>query len=187
MVAKIRSKIRAIADQVKSTSQPFEYTTSNDFPLTQDNVIAVSEVTINDNDLTSGQDYSYDATNNIVTVTAVLASKDIVRAFFTYYNYSDTELSKYIEYALIQLSINNYLKDGEPYRIDSLEIYPVPDEKDMNLIAFIAGILIKPSLSRYSLPTVTVHYPEDDNIDRKISKVIEKFKKKVGVWDTITL
>jgi hypothetical protein len=187
MVSNIRSKIRSICDRAKTSSQPFIYSNSLLFPLTEENVDSVSKVTINDSELASGQSYTYDSDNNIVTLTASLSRGDIVRIYFDYYDYSNEELDEYIKYALVQLSVNKYLKDGEPYRVDGTEVDPIPDEKDMNLIAFIASILIKPNLSRYSLPTVSVTYRDDDNKDIKISKLVNTFRSNVGVWATIEL
>ena len=186
----IKTKLRALVqDNEKSSVQPFEYSTSKIFTLTEPNVNSVSKVTINGNDLASGETYVFDANTNTVTLTADLEEKDIITIYFKYSNYSDTELTDYISSALTHLSVNGYTQAGTVFTIASGNVIePTPTEKDENLIALVASILIKPNFISYKLPTVSVTYPKNLDIEDKIGKLIGRFKQTgVGIFDTIDI
>lgn len=151
----------------------FTYTTSNVFTLTEQNVNAVSAVLVNDVEI-GDSEYSFDSTNNKVTVTASLSSGDTVEIQYTYYpNYSDTEIENYIKGAIIHLSVNNYYT----FEIDTDgDMYPDISEREKNLISFVTATLIEPENQSYRLPDITITNPKSLPTRDLISKSIAIFK-----------
>jgi len=193
MLSRIKTKVRSlVGDTEKTTNEPFEYTGSNVFTLTESNVTEVTKVTIDGNELGSGESFTFDSETNTVTVTATLTSGQVITIYYKYQCFSDTELEAFITSSLIQLSVNKYLREGEPYRMEESSgevntIYPTPDEKDENLIAFVASILIKPNYSQYRLPTLSISYPVKLCKDEKITRAINRFKSNIGISGAIEL
>lgn len=184
MLSLIQTKIRYfIPDIEKSTSRSYIYTTSNIFTLPDANASSVTNVTINGNALLSGESYTFDSNNKTITLTASIIENDIITAYYKYYDYSDTELNGYINYALAKISVSKY----KTFRIHNTDIYPKPTEEQANLIALIAIILIKPNYSVYKLPTVTVQCPEKMSKDEKIDKLISEFAGSLGYSALIDL
>lgn len=184
MLSQIRTKLRYfIPDIEKTSSQIFTYTTSNIFTLQDNNASEVTNVTKNGNALESGQTYTFDSTDKTVTVDASLIVDDIVTIYYKYYDYSDIELNSYIHYALAKISASKF----KTFRIQDTNVYPKPTESELNLIALIAAILLKPNYSTYRLPTVTVQCPEKMSKDEKIDKIIDDFSASLGFNDLIDL
>ncbi|MBN1467742.1 MAG: hypothetical protein JW924_03370 [Fusobacteriaceae bacterium] len=192
-MTRIKTKIKSlIQDNAKLKNELFEYSGYNIFTLTEPNILEVINVTIDGAELESGESFDFDVDTNTVTVNATLTSDQIVTIYYTYVCYSDTELNDFIQSALIHLSINKYYKNSEAYRIEELSggdkvIYPKVNDKDENLIAFIASILIKPNYESYRLPTLSVTYPKTVCKDEKITRLINRFKSSVGISGAIQL
>ena len=167
----LETLIRAILGDISKTMVPGDiliYQNSNVFTPSESNVIAITEVYVNDVPLTSGQ-YSYDAINNEVTITSTLNSGDVVEIQYTYYpNYSSSEIQSYVSAALVHLSVNNYYT----WQIANNTIYPDPEPNDVNLIAFVTSILINPDNKSYSLPDIRITVPKDLPLNVKINKII---------------
>jgi len=193
MLNRIKTKVRSLTgDTEKTTNEPFEYTGSNVFTLTESNVTEVTKVTIDGNELGSGESFDFDSETNTVTITATLTSGQIITVYYKYQCLSETELEDFISSALIQLSINKYLREGEPYRLEEASggektLYPTADEKDENLIAFVASILIKPNYTQYRLPTLSISYPTRFCKDEKITRAVNRFKSNIGISGAIEL
>ena len=84
----------------------------------------------------------------------------------------------------MHLSGNNYAD----FIYDSTEddIYPSYDERESNLIALVASILINPDNKSYRLPDISVNTPRDLPTNQKISKTIAVFKKNShGIFDIV--
>lgn len=175
MLSTIRTKIRAlIEDFSKSDYQIFRYTNSNIFTLAEPNVTALGTVLINGNALESGESASYNSSNNKVTITGVSFNVgDTIEVNFTYNKYSDTELNEYIRASLSWLSVYDY--SGGTFELGSSQISPTPSEKEQNMIAIVASILINPDWISYKLPNVSVTYPTPLPKDQKIKDVVQQF------------
>ncbi len=185
-VDKIISKIRSLVGDIsKKDSEPFTYSTLNVFVLTESNIIDIVRVQKNGVALGSGE-WSYDSLTNEITVTASLISGDNVLVDFTYYpKYSDTEIRAYMEGALVYITVH-YCTDFEIENdLDDYEIYPTPSNKETDMIALVASILIKPNYSEYKLPNVTIKYPKFDDKDKKIWKLVQSLVKRIGVTGTV--
>ena len=184
MLDVIRSKIRAlIEDLAKSDVEVFTYKTSSIFTISQLNIITIAKVLHNGSQLGSGQ-YSFDSTTNKLGVTASLTINDQIEVDYTYYKYSDTELTEFIRAALVWISIFAYCE--RDYEIESDDIiYPTPPNKDTDLIALIASILIKPDYNQYSLPNVTVRYNNKLTKEDRIQQLINRYKQGLGINDIL--
>lgn len=171
----IRAKIRQLLnDNSTSGSDIFTYGSSAVFTLTESNIISVDEVYRND--VSSGVLHSYNSTTNKVTITSSLTSGDTIQIDYTYYpNYSTTELTNYIQSALVHLSINNYYT----FTYDSTDdaIYPDISDKEKNLIALVTATIIEPDNKSIRLPDISISVPSDLPLDRKIGRIISTFKK----------
>lgn len=172
-IDRILSLIRSVIDDnSKTITDVFTYTTSAAFTLGETNGVAIVEVLVNDS--TSGVVYSYSSTTNKVTITSALASGAIIKIKYTYYaNYSDTILKGYVDLSLSYIS--NY--GIEDFRRESGDLfYPIPTKKQENLIALVAGIILKPNYSRYNIANTGVQYPERLSKEEKIREVIMQYK-----------
>jgi len=183
MLTMLQAKIRALVEDFsKSDFETFEYTTSAIFTIAQTG-ITLTNVLLNGAELGSG-DYSFDDDDtNKLTVTATLASEDIIEVDYTYYKYSISELNEYIRAALVWLSIFSYCETD--YELETDYIYPTPDNKSLDLISIIASIIIKPNYSQYDLPNLKVRYPENLSKDEKIRRIIQSFQQGIGVMDVL--
>lgn len=180
----LRVKIRAlITDLSKSGIETFTYTTSSIFTLAESNISTIDKVLKNNVELGTG-DYSYDSTTNKLEITASLINNDVIEVDYTYYKYSDAELTEWIRASLTWLSI--FDTTCEDYELENNDIYPTPDNQTLELIALIASILIKPNYSEYRLPNLTVRYPRTLSKEEKIEKLINRFTIGLGVNDILT-
>lgn len=175
-VATIRTKIRnLLEDSSKTVKDIFTYESSSIFSLSESNVIAITTVFKNSVELADSL-YSYDTDTNKVTISTSLTGGDTIEIDYTsYLNYSQTELTEYIQSALVHLSINNYY-DFE-YDVDDDAIYPDPEPREENLIAIVSSILISPDNKSIRLPDITINVPNDLPLNDKIGKTIAHFKK----------
>jgi len=176
MINKILSKIRSIIQgSSKSTYESFTATSSKTFPVAQDNVEEITQITVNGTAITES-DYSYDENSQTVTINAgKVSSGDVVIIYFDYTRYSDTELIDYIESALIYMDSYSY-----PIHFDigsgDTEIFPIPKQKEQNLISMIASIIIQPDFSEYRTSSVVVRYPRQLDKENRIERLIAHFK-----------
>ena len=183
MLTTLRTKIRAlIGDFEKKGFEIFEYTTSKIFTLSESNISSILKVLKNESELGSGE-YDYDSTTNKIEILASLTQTDKIEVDYIFTKYSDTELTEYIRGALVWYSIDASI--GDDFELED-EIVPEPTSKQLDLIAIIASILIKPNYTTYSLPNMRVSYPGSMTKDEKIQDVISKFTSGIGVSDIIT-
>lgn len=188
MLTSIREKIRALVGDspTKSDFETFEYSTSSVFTLAESNIISITSVEKNGVELGSG-DYSFDSSNNRLTISASLSSGDIVTAYYTFYENSNSELNEYVKAALVWISV--YTNNCSDYEFENDEsdevpgfIFPTPDNRTLDLIALICAVLIKPDYTSYRLPNLTVNYANRMSKEDKIEKLINKFSSnKVGI------
>lgn len=175
----IRSKLRnLINENSKSGSDVFTFASSRIFSLSEENVVDVSEVYINDEALgESGNGWSYSSTSNKVTLAdgVSLTAGDTIQIDYTFYpNYADSELTAYITGAFAHIAVNQY----KTFEVNDDDINPEPTESEENLIALVAAIMIKPDNKSYRLPELSVTVPFNSlSTNDMIQKVIASFKK----------
>lgn len=175
----IRGKIRAlIPDLIKSDFEVLTYTNSDVFTLSEDHIEDITAVLKNGIPLGSG-DYSYQELTNKITMLVSCVSDDEIEVDFTYFKYSDTELTEFIRASLVWMSIYSY--GGNDYELENDDIYPTPPNKDTDLMALVSSIIIKPDYSKYILPNVTIVYPRTKSKEDKIEELISKYKMSSGV------
>ena len=172
--------LRAIlGDEIRNGVDMLQYNTSSVFSLSEPNTQTVVSVAVND--VTSGITYTYDSTEQKVTITSSLITDDIIEINNTYYsNYSDSELTGYIKHAMGYISVNQYA-DWE-FKDDN-NIYPTPTFAEQNLIAMVAAIIIDPENKSIRTPDFSITMKNPMTTADMISKVIAIFKKSpAGIW-----
>jgi hypothetical protein len=125
----------------------FIYQGDINFSLSQD-YPSSSTVKVYKNGTLLSTGYSYNATTNLVTITATLATSDIILITYSYYDkYSDAELIDYIESSFLYFNQFGYRKTfklndarTEVLTIDSIN----PTVKECYEIAIITAIIIDP-------------------------------------------
>jgi len=122
--------------------------------------------------------YSYSSTTGKLTITGTLVSGDSLQVVYSYYsNHSDTELRGRIRASAVYISAGEYktfvIKDTE-------EPFPTPTAKEESLLALVAGILIKPNITSYRTPDLTITFPNRQSKEDKIKEVINRYKKAYG-------
>ena len=170
----LETKVRyLVGDNSITSTDIFTYANSNVFTLTEDNVISVEKVYLNNVDM-GDSEFAYDSTTNKVTVNLTMLSGDTVQIEYTCYpNFSSTIIQAYIRAALIHISGNNY-KD---FIEEASYIFPEPNTREENLISLVASLLIEPDNKTYRLPDVSLVVPKDLPTNQKISRTIVLFKK----------
>lgn len=175
-LSNVRTLVRYLLnDNSSSESDIFTYESSSVFTLSESNNVSISAVLVNDEELSTSE-YSFNSDTNKMTINASLSSGDTIEIQYTcFLNYSNTEIDKYIRGAAIQLSINGYTA----FEIDSDDdIHPEPDDREINLLAFITSIIIEPDNKSYRLPDMSISVPANSLATRDIiSKAIAIFKK----------
>ena len=173
----IEPKVRLlINDSEKTGTDLFTYTSSALFTLTEPNINDITSVSINGEELGSGE-YTFSSVINKLEIEeasgGTLEVDDVIEVIYTYYsNYSVNEIYAYIKSALIHISANNFTTWTE----NSGTIYPEPNDGEANLIATVASIIINPENISYRLPDVSVSVPKDLPTADKIRKAISIFK-----------
>ncbi|MHA1787849.1 MAG: hypothetical protein ACTSXT_01350 [Candidatus Helarchaeota archaeon] len=183
MLNTLRTKIRALINDIsKNDYETFEYSTSTTFKIAQEN-ITINSVLLNEVELGSGE-YSFSSDTNKITITADLDSGDNeIEVNYTYYKYSDTELTEYIRASLVWISIFSFCSTD--FEIEGNEIYPTPDNKMLDLISLVASILIKPNYNEYRLPNLVVKYPKTMPKEQRIEKLVRRFNSGIGSMDLL--
>ena len=182
-IATLRQKIRALVnDIIKSDPETFTYTNSAIFILAEENIQSITKVTKNAVELGTGE-YSFDSSANEIEITPdtgnELSNGDIIIVYYTYYKYSTTELDEWIRASLIWLSV--YSSTENDFELESNDIIPTPENRELDLIVLIASILIKPDWTQYSLPNLRVIYNNRLSKEKKIENLISKFNVGLGV------
>lgn len=186
MLAEIKDKIRALISDLSSVqSEVFTYTNSPIFTLTCENASSVNTVLVNGNALSSGETYDFDVNTKKVTLTATLNSGDLIEINYNYTKYSDAELTEYIKASLVWISI--FAECCDDFEIESDEIYPTPSNKDEDLIALVASILIQPDYNSYKLPNLTVSYPRTMSKEVRIETLISRYNRGIGQMENIEI
>jgi len=177
-----------VEDNLKYTSDSCEYLTSKVFTLTESNINYVDATSITaykNGALFASSNYTFSVTTGKITVTGTLVAGDVIEfVYYCYEKYSDTEIRGYIRSAISYLAVEQY--GVFTAKSDNI-IFPTPTEKEEHLIAMIAGILIKPPISSYRTPEITINFTEKLTKEEKICRLIKQFKKSYGSMKYIKL
>lgn len=189
MFDNIRTKIRAILNENSKTTRDIStFKNSRAFLLSEDNVIGITAVNKNDDDVSESGNWSYASDTNKLTFEDdySLTSSDVIEIIYTYYpNYSNNELDGFIRASMSYLSVHHY----KTFEINDDDINPEPVESEENIMAVVASIIIRPDNKSYRLPDMTVTVPiAAMPTDDMIRKVIASFKKNShGVFSVINI
>jgi len=186
------TKIRAlIEDGLKSDEETFSYNTSLIFTLSEPNVTAVTDVDVNGADLDSGETYSFSTSTNKCTVTGTTPTVgDEYAISYSYYaKYSDTELTEYIRAAMVYISVYS---DCQDYELETdgdgnNNFEPTPDNKQLDMIALVAAILINPDWLEYKLPNITIKFPRVQTKEVRVRKLIVRMASMSGYTGLIDM
>lgn len=183
----LRTKIKAlVTDTLKTDKESFTYFNSAIFTIAEENIEDIIQVTKNGVALTSGE-YSFDSSTNEMTITPVTGNElldgDVIIITYTYYKYSNTELDEYIKASLVWLSVFDATEND--YEIENGDIFPIPDNRTLDLIVLVASIIINPNYSEYRLPNLTVRYPRKWSKEEKIERLINRYTLGGGVTDVL--
>ena len=127
--------------------------------------------------LTTG--YSYNASTNIVTITAILATDDIILITYEYYDkYSDNELTNYIESSFAYFAQHGYRKTFK-FNDDRTEILTIdginPTVRECYEIAIIAAICVDPQNIDIRTKDFSVSAMEKESKSDLIGKALTQF------------
>lgn len=174
LISDITTKVRyLLGDIALSTTDVFQYSTSDIFTLSEENPISIESAFKNDVEINTS-DISFDIATGKVTINSSMLSGDNIEIKYTHYpNFSDTEIESYIRAALIHISINNYKNFIE----ESDYIFPEPDDREKNLISIVTGLLIEPDNKTIRMPDFSMGSSKDLPTHDKVSKYIAIFKK----------
>lgn len=176
IIAKVRD---IIGDQIQIDGSDFrEFITSKVFTLSYSNVVDI-KIYLNG----SGSEWSSDNweyVNGRIVVDEesgeeLVPGEDVLEIRYSYYNkYSEGEIRGYVRSAIYHLVTEQY----KTFTVrPPTTIFPTPDEREEDLIAIIASILIKGSIRSYRTPEITIVFSEDMSVEKKIKQVINQFDK----------
>jgi hypothetical protein len=179
-ISTINRLVRALLkDRLRTDGRDtYQFTGSANFTLTEDYPSSSTiKVYKNGTLLTTG--YSYNASTNIVTVTAILATNDIILITYSFYDkYSDTEITDYIESSLCYFNQYGYRKTFKfnDARTEILTIDGVnPTVKECYEIAIITSICIDPQNIEIRTKDFTVTAMEKESKSDLIGKAMTQF------------
>lgn len=178
-ITNIRTKIRAILNEGSVAQRdPFTFESSRTFTLSEENVISIVAVYVNDVEVAqSGGTWEYNEDTNKVIFddSYSFTSGDIIQVDYTSYkNYSNNEIEGFIRGSMAYVSIHGY----KTFELNDDDINPIPEEAEENLIAVVATILIKPDNKTIRLPDLAITVPiATMPTDDMIRKVIASFKR----------
>lgn len=187
MITDIIKKIRALVEDFPTREvQIFNYTISNVFTLAEPNITSIDAVLVNGTPLSGGQSYLYDSSTKKITVNGVsFLTGNKIEVDYTFNQRNDSDLTEYIRAALCWLSIFEY--SNNKFELKEDIIYDTPTSGELNLIAIIASILIKPDCQSMSLPNLKVVYAKTLTKEEKIENLITQFQHGAGVSGVISV
>jgi hypothetical protein len=151
---------------------------SGSFTLTEDYPSSSTiKVYKNGTLLTTG--YSYNSSTNILTISAILATNDIILICYSYYDkYSDSEITDYIESSFIYFNQFGYRKTFK-LNDDRTEVLTIdginPTAKECYQISAISAIAIDPSNVEIRTKDFTVTSMEKESKSELIARALNQF------------
>lgn len=165
----------------------FTYKTDNVFTL-PDPYLSSSTIVVflNGVEIDIDDDYTYNADNNQITITADLTANDSVVITYSYYKkYSDNEISGYLASSFVYFVQYKYKKiflfndDDEIVAENNYD--PTTDE--LYFIAIIASILIDPQNIKISIPDLAIDAKRDKSDQEQIKDAFNNFQSYLGSID----
>jgi len=172
--------VRALLKDMLKTNgrDSFQFKGSADFTLTEDFPDSAS-IKVYKNGTLMSTGYSYNVSTNILTVTALLATNDIILVTYWYYDkYSDVEICNWIEASFLYFSQFGYSKVFKlnDDRTEVLTINGVnPCVRECYEIAIITSILIDPENIDIRTKDFTVTATNKDSKNELIQKALMQF------------
>ena len=187
MIVDLNKKIRAlIEDFPTSDIQMFNYTVSNVFTMAEPNITNIDLVLVNGTPLSGGASFLYDNATKKITVNGIsFVTTDKIEVDFTFGQVSDATILEHVRAALVWLSIFDYSDSN--FELKENIIYDTPTDNELNLIALIASILIKPNCQSMALPNMKVVYAPQTSKEDKIETLITRFKHGIGAIGVISI
>ena len=179
-IATIERLVRALLKDRLSTlgRDSYIFQGSANFTLTEDYPSSATiKVYKNGTLLSTG--YSYNASTNIVTVSAILATNDIILITYSFYDkYSSSEILDYIESSFIYFNQFGYRKTFK-LNDDRTEVLTIdgvnPTVKECYQIAAISAITIDPSNVEIRTKDFTVTAMEKESKSELIARALNQF------------
>jgi hypothetical protein len=168
-----------LKDRLNSTGRDsYIFLGSASFTLTEDYPSSSTiKVYKNGSPLLSG--WSYNVSTNILTISSLLATNDIILICYSYYDkYSDSELTDYLECALARFAQFGYKKlfKLNDARTDVLTIDGInPDAKESYQIAIITSIETDSQNIEIRTKDFTVTAMEKESKSELISRALNQF------------
>jgi hypothetical protein len=181
ILTKTKTILRAVVGDIaanKTDVFPWSTGDAKSFTLTKLNVANVTSVNVNGHSLGSAE---WDYSAGIVSVSASLEDGDVVTVVYTFNKYTEDELTEWIRASLCWLTVCNY-KD---YELSGTNIYPTPTNRETDLIALVASILMKPDMISYKTTMVSATFPEQLPKEDRIKKLVVWFGYNVGACGVI--
>ena len=151
---------------------------SANFTLTED-FPSASTIKVYKNGTLLSTGYSFNASTNILTITAILATNDIILITYSYFDkYSDAELLGYLECALANFSRYGYKKT---FRLndDNTEVITIdgvnPTVRECYQLAIITAIETDPQNIEIRTKDFTVTATEKESKSDLIGKAMMQF------------
>ena len=170
--------------QNQTPGDMYTFTSSYTFTISEPNAQAITGVYRNDS-LVALANYAYNQTTQKLTITGLTfnAGDNIEIQYSFYPNYSNTEIEAYVRSAIVYLSVNNYYT----FEVDDTDtFFPEVSEREKNLIALIASILIRPDNQNIRLPDISIVNAASIPTRDIVAKVIRMFKHdNAGMFDII--
>jgi hypothetical protein len=156
----------------------YQFTGIANFTLTED-YPSSSTIKVYKNGILMTSGYSYNSTTNILTITAILSTNDIILVCYSYYDkYSDSEILDYIESSFLYFNQFGYRKTfklngtrTEVLAIDGIN----PTAKESYQIAVISSILIDPQNIDIQTKDFRVTAMEKESKSDLINKAMMQF------------
>jgi hypothetical protein len=156
----------------------YQFLGNANFTLTED-YPSGSTIKVYKNGALLSTGYSYNSSTNILTITAILATNDIILVTYSYYDkYSDSEITDYIESSFCYFNQYGYRKifKCNDARTEILTIDGInPTVKECYEIAIITSILIDPHNVEIKTKDFTVTASEKESKSDLIGKAMMQF------------
>jgi hypothetical protein len=184
-ISNINRLVRSlIKDRLRSDGRDsYIFLGSGSFTLTED-YPSSSTIKVYKNGTLLSTGYSFNASTNILTITAILATNDIILVTYAYYDkYSDSEITDYIESSFSYFSQYGYRKTFK-LNDDRTEILTIdgvnPTARECYEVAIISSILIDPQNVEIRTKDFTVTAMEKESRSDLIGKAMTQFTNYYG-------
>jgi hypothetical protein len=189
-IATIERLVRALLkDRLRTDGRDsYIFQGSANFTLTED-FPSSSTIVVYKNGTVLSTGYSFNASTNVLTITALLATNDIILVVYSYYDkYSSAEVLDYIEASLCYFSQFGYKKTFKlnDARTEVLTIDGVnPSAKECYEISIITAINVDPKNIEIRTKDFTVTAEEKESKSDLIAKALNQFTTWYGemTWD----